>query len=93
MELVFGEGTGNVDANDVLLLSVSVFPFDDRLPVMPIAHKCGGELVVHWDLPREVRTAIASHHHPAQTSPTTSCGDGPPGGYWGAHYVDRPCRR
>ena len=23
---------------------------------------------MHWDLPPEVRTAIASHHHPAKTS-------------------------
>ena len=29
---------------------------------------CGGELAVHWDLPGEVRTAIASHHAPAQTT-------------------------
>jgi HD-like signal output (HDOD) protein/CheY-like chemotaxis protein len=29
---------------------------------------CGGELAIHWDLPGEVRTAIASHHAPAATS-------------------------
>jgi HD-like signal output (HDOD) protein/CheY-like chemotaxis protein len=29
---------------------------------------CGGELAVHWDLPGEVRTAIAAHHSPAQTT-------------------------
>jgi len=29
---------------------------------------CGGELAVHWDLPGEVRTAIASHHSPASTT-------------------------
>ena len=29
---------------------------------------CGGELAVHWDLPGEVRPAIASHHAPAQTT-------------------------
>jgi hypothetical protein len=63
------------------VLLLSVFPFDDRLPVMPTAHKCGGELAVHRDLPREVRTVIASHHHPVADQPTTSCGDGLPGGY------------
>ena len=37
--------------------------------LLGITHaECGGELAVHWDLPPEVRTAIASHHHPAQTS-------------------------
>lgn len=29
---------------------------------------CGGELAMHWDLPGEVRTAIASHHSPGQTT-------------------------
>jgi putative nucleotidyltransferase with HDIG domain len=37
--------------------------------LLGITHaECGGELAVHWDLPPEVRTAIASHHHPSQTS-------------------------
>lgn len=37
--------------------------------LLGITHaECGGELAVHWDLPPEVRTAIASHHSPAQTS-------------------------
>jgi HD-like signal output (HDOD) protein len=37
--------------------------------LLGITHaECGGELAMHWDLPGEVRTAIASHHSPAQTS-------------------------
>ncbi|MEW6749969.1 MAG: response regulator [Candidatus Latescibacterota bacterium] len=37
--------------------------------VLGITHAdCGGELAVHWDLPAEVRTAIACHHAPAQTT-------------------------
>jgi putative nucleotidyltransferase with HDIG domain len=37
--------------------------------LLGITHaECGGELAVHWDLPPEVRTAIASHHSPTQTS-------------------------
>ncbi len=37
--------------------------------LLGITHaECGGELAMHWDLPGEVRTSIASHHNPAQTS-------------------------
>jgi len=37
--------------------------------LLGITHaECGGELAMHWDLPGEVRTAIAFHHSPAQTS-------------------------
>lgn len=37
--------------------------------LLGITHaECGRELAMHWDLPGEVRTAIASHHSPAQTS-------------------------
>jgi HD-like signal output (HDOD) protein len=37
--------------------------------VLGITHAdCGGELAALWGLPGEVRTAIASHHAPAQTS-------------------------
>ena len=33
--------------------------------LLGITHaECGGELALHWDLPGEVRTAIASHHTP-----------------------------
>jgi HD-like signal output (HDOD) protein/CheY-like chemotaxis protein len=36
--------------------------------LLGISHaECGGELAVHWDLPGEVRTAIASHHEPSKT--------------------------
>ena len=39
------------------------------MELLGITHaECGGERGVHWDLPPEVRPAIASHHHPAQTS-------------------------
>lgn len=54
MDLVEKEGCSMLQAEQELL---------------GITHaECGGELAVHWDLPPEVRTAIASHHHPAQTS-------------------------
>ena len=37
--------------------------------LMGITHpECGGELAIHWDLPGEVRTAITSHHTPAQST-------------------------
>ena len=37
--------------------------------LLGITHaECGGELAVHWDLPPEVRTAIAWHHAPSQTT-------------------------
>ena len=37
--------------------------------LLGITHaECGGELALHWDLPGEVRTAIASHHAPAITT-------------------------
>jgi HD-like signal output (HDOD) protein/CheY-like chemotaxis protein len=29
---------------------------------------CGGELAVHWELPPEVRSAIAFHHQPSRTN-------------------------
>ena len=36
--------------------------------VLGISHaECGAELSVHWDLPGEVRTAIAAHHVPSQS--------------------------
>ncbi|MEE3259712.1 MAG: hypothetical protein VX293_10930 [Candidatus Latescibacterota bacterium] len=39
------------------------------MELLGITHaECGGERAVHWDLPPEVRTAIASYHHPARTS-------------------------
>jgi len=37
--------------------------------IMGITHaECGGELAVHWELPAEVRTAIASHHTPGSAA-------------------------
>jgi len=37
--------------------------------LLGITHaECGGELALHWDLPGEVRTAIASHHTPGITT-------------------------
>jgi len=36
--------------------------------LLGITHpECGGELAIHWDLPGEIRTAITSHHNPAQS--------------------------
>ena len=37
--------------------------------LLGITHaECDGELAVHWDLPAEIRTAITSHHSPAQSA-------------------------
>ena len=47
--------------------NISVLQAEQEL--LGITHAdCGGELAVHWDLPGEVRTAIASHHSPASTT-------------------------
>jgi HD-like signal output (HDOD) protein/CheY-like chemotaxis protein len=36
--------------------------------ILGITHAdCGAELAVHWDLPAEVRTAIAAHHNPGSS--------------------------
>jgi HD-like signal output (HDOD) protein len=46
---------------------VSMYTAEQEL--LGITHaECGGELAVHWDLPGEVRTAIAAHHTPAETT-------------------------
>lgn len=45
------------------------FIFQAEQEVLGITHAdCGGELASLWGLPGEIRTAIASHHAPAQTS-------------------------
>ncbi|MGY8826281.1 MAG: HDOD domain-containing protein [Candidatus Latescibacterota bacterium] len=59
--------------------------------LLGITHaECGGELAMHWDLPGEVRTAIASHHSPAQTSQPRR--HGPRMRYRRAHDGNRLCR-
>ena len=46
---------------------ISMYKAEHEL--LGITHaECGGELAVHWDLPGEVRTAIAAHHTPAETT-------------------------
>ncbi len=46
---------------------ISMYKAEQEL--LGITHaECGGELAVHWDLPGEVRTAIAAHHTPAETT-------------------------
>ncbi len=46
---------------------VSMYKAEQEL--LGITHaECGGELAVHWDLPGEVRTAIAAHHTPGETT-------------------------
>ena len=50
-----------VEKEDMLILQA-------EKDLLGITHAdCGGELAVYWDLPGEVRTAIASHHNPAQS--------------------------
>ena len=52
-----------------LVESENVSILQAELDLLGISHAdCGGELAIHWDLPGEVRTAIASHHTPGQSS-------------------------
>ena len=46
--------------------NISVLKAEEE--ILGITHAdCGAELAVHWDLPAEVRTAIAAHHNPGSS--------------------------
>jgi len=58
----FGKALDLVAAEELSIMAA-------EYEILGITHaECGGELAVHWELPGEVRPAIASHHNPSEAN-------------------------